>query len=596
MNDAEVDSHTLPSFLSLRVAESPAAIAFWQEADHTGWDPITWQEFELRVARLRDALHAAGLRKGERLALIAPVSLEWELVHHAALAMGAVVVGIDAHDLPARIALLAEQADVAGFVTSDARTLASVLPQRLARVRFVLDLGGGAEIPAGVRGFNWAEFNALAQSATSQPARPTADDLATIIFTSGTTGDPRGIAYSHRQVCLAIDAICDVFSFVDQRSRLLCWLPLSNLLQRMVNLAGMRKGAATYLLGDPRRVLTALPTAAPDIFIGVPRFYEKLYAGICERIATEPRLRRGLIRRAWSIGRRYSKHRLENRPVPVWLRGVHWIVDRTILVRVRRLMGARLRFLVTGSAPTPKHLLEEFHALGWVVLEAYGLSENVLPMAMNRPGDYRFGTVGRPLPGNEIVMGHDGTIKVRGPGVFTGYVGKGRDSSFDDEGFYATGDSGQWDDDGRVILTGRTGDMIKTSTGHRIAPAGVEASLRKVPGVDQAVLIGAGRKCAVALCSLQSTLDRAGRESLKAALNEQLEFINENERPRAIGVIERPLSIELGELTANLKLRRGTIEMTQDGLIRKLYETLDASEQATGAAIVFDGQCEDHTP
>jgi len=181
MNDAEVDSHTLPSFLRLRVAESPAAIAFWQEADHTGWDPITWKEFELRVARLRDALHAAGLRKGERLALIAPVSLEWELVHHAALAMGAVVVGIDAHDLPTRIAILAEQADVAGFVTSDARTLASVLPQRLARVRFVLDLGSGEEIPAGVRGFNWAEFNALANSATSQPARPTADDLATII-------------------------------------------------------------------------------------------------------------------------------------------------------------------------------------------------------------------------------------------------------------------------------------------------------------------------------------------------------------------------------------------------------------------------------
>jgi len=146
MNDAEVDSHTLPSFLRLRVAESPAAIAFWQEADHTGWDPITWKEFELRVARLRDALHAAGLRKGERLALIAPVSLEWELVHHAALAMGAVVVGIDAHDLPTRIAILAEQADVAGFVTSDARTLASVLPQRLARVRFVLDLSSGGKL------------------------------------------------------------------------------------------------------------------------------------------------------------------------------------------------------------------------------------------------------------------------------------------------------------------------------------------------------------------------------------------------------------------------------------------------------------------
>jgi len=596
MNDTDMESRTLPSFLSVRVAQSPTAIAFWWENGHTGWDPITWKEFELRVVRLRDALDAAGLRKGERLALIAPVSLEWELVHHAALALGAVVVGIDAHDLPARIAILAEQADVAGFVTSDARTLASVRPERLARVGFVLDLGSGAEMPAGVRRFDWAGFNALAQSARIPPVRPTADDLATIVFTSGTTGDPRGIAYTHRQVCLAIDAICEVFSFVDEQSRLLCWLPLSNLFQRMVNLAGMRKGAATYLLGDPRRVMAALPTAAPDILIGVPRFYEKLYAGICDRIAAEPRLRRGLIHRAWSIGRLYSKHRLENRPVPLWLRWSHWILDRTILVRVRRILGTRLRYLVTGSAPTPKHLLEEFHALGWVVLEAYGLSENVLPMAMNRPCDYRFGTVGRPLPGNEIAMGHDGTIKVRGPGVFTGYVGEEEGSQFDEAGFYATGDSGRWDADGRIVLTGRTGDMIKTSTGRRIAPAGVEASLRGVPGVDQAVLIGAGRKCAVALCSVQDTLDGTGRESLKAALIEQLGLINEHERPRAIGVIERPLSIERGELTANLKLRRGIIERTHDGLIRKLYEALDASEHATGPAVVFERQCEPQTP
>jgi len=194
------------------------------------------------------------------------------------------------------------------------------------------------------------------------------------------------------------------------------------------------------------------------------------------------------------------------------------------------------------------------------------------------------------------VMGHDGTIKVRGPGVFTGYVGEEEGSQFDEAGFYATGDSGRWDADGRIVLTGRTGDMIKTSTGRRIAPAGVEASLRGVPGVDQAVLIGAGRKCAVALCSVQGTLDGTGRESLKAALTEQLGLINEHERPRAIGVIERPLSIERGELTANLKLRRGIIERTHDGLIRKLYEALDASEHATGPAVVFERQCEPQTP
>jgi long-chain acyl-CoA synthetase len=342
--------------------------------------------------------------------------------------------------------------------------------------------------------------------------------------------------------------------------------------------------------------MTALPTVSPDIFVGVPRFYEKLHQGICDRIAAEPRLRRGVIRLAWSVGRRYSRHRLENRPVPLWLGCVHRIVDRTILVRVRRIMGERLRFMITGSAPTPKRLLEEFHALGWVVLEAYGLSENVLPMAMNRPDDFRFGTVGQPLPGNEIVVGHDGTIRVRGPGVFTGYLGNAEASPCDSEGFYATGDCGRWDRDGHLLLTGRTSDVIKTSTGRRIAPAAVEASLRSVPGVDQAVLIGAGRKCLVALCSLQSTSDEMGRESLRAALTEQLALINEPERPRAIGIVERPLSIELGELTANLKIKRGAIEKAHGELIQELYESLDAPKHSTEATIVFEEQCESRTP
>jgi len=596
MNDTGADSNTLPSFLRLRVAESPTATAFWHESDHAGWVPITWEELEARVARLRDALHAAGLRKGDRLALIAPVSLEWELLHHAALAMGAVVVGIDAHDLPTRIAGLAEQADVAAFAISDARALAGVLPQRLASARFVLDLSGAAEAPADVRRLDWAELDALAQRTATQAPGPAAEDLAIIIFTSGTTGDPKGIAYNHGQVCLAIDAIGDVFSFVDRRSSLLCWLPLSNLFQRMVNLAGMRRGAATYLLSNPRQVMSVLPTVAPAVFVGVPRFYEKLHQGICDRIATEPRLRRALIRGARSIGRRYGEHRLENRRVPLWLGWIHWLVDRTILVRIRRIMGGHLRFMITGSAPTPKHLLEELHALGWVVLEAYGLSENVLPMAMNRPGDFRFGTVGRPLPGNEVVVAQDGTIKVRGPGVFNGYVGEEEGSQLDDERFFVTGDIGRWDSDGRLILTGRSGDLIKTSTGRRIAPAGVEATLRSVPGVDQAVLIGAGRKCVVALCSLPGTPDRTERESLKAALTEQLALINEHERPRAIGVIERPLSIELGELTANLKLKRGSIEDAHQGLIRELYRTLDAHEHSTESTIVFEERRASHTP
>ncbi|MCY7289380.1 MAG: AMP-binding protein, partial [Cryobacterium sp.] len=239
--------------------------------------------------------------------------------------------------------------------------------------------------------------------------------------------------------------------------------------------------------------------------------------------------------------------------------------------------------------PTPKHLLEEFHALGWLVLEGYGLSENVLPMAMNRVDDFRFGTVGRPMRGNEIVVIEGEAIKVRGPGLFGGYLVDEDLTPFDAEGFFLTGDLGKLDDDGFLRVTGRSGDMIKTSTGRRVAPAGAEAQLRRVPGIDQALLVGNGRKCLVALCSCTQTgFDAGARTSLAAALRQQVLRISEHERPLGIALIERPFCIEMGELTTNLKFRRSEIEARHGDLIRMLYARIDDStNSAVGELLVL---------
>jgi long-chain acyl-CoA synthetase len=581
MSDRWATATTVTQLLDLRAAASPQAIAFQQESAAGAWQPVNWQAFSSRVATLRRALSAAGLGRGDRLALIAPVSLEWELLHHAALSIGAVVVGLDAHDQPERIADMAGQAGIAAFATADARVLSKLGADRLAAVRLLVRLGtapggNGAEWPTGPRTLTWTELQALGAASPSEPAGPSADDLATIIFTSGTTGVPRGIAYSHDQLCLAIHAICDAYSFVGPDSRLLCWLPLSNLFQRIVNLAAVRQGAATYLLPDPRRVMKAVARVSPDIFVGVPRFYEKLYDGLRDNIAAQPWPQRKLAEWAWNLGRQVSRCRRDRRKLPQALALAQAVADRLVLRRIRHVMGDRLHCMVSGSAPMSKHLLEEFHALGWLVLEAYGLSENVLPMAMNRIDAYRFGSVGRPLTGNQIVVADDGAIRVRGPGVFGGYLNDRGAPPFDGDGFYLTGDLGRLDADGFLWLTGRSGDLIKTSTGRRVAPAGVEAVLRQVPGVDQAVLIGNGRKALVALCTCATGLDAAATARLELALHEQLAQVNEHERPLAIALIARPFSIELGELTPNLKLRRAAIEERHVTLIAGLYEEIGA--------------------
>ncbi|MDE2454976.1 MAG: AMP-binding protein, partial [Burkholderiales bacterium] len=511
MSDSSRPGGTVSARLARRVAETPEANAFLVESEGGRWQGLSWAEFGRRVARLRAALAAAGLKKGDRIALIAPVSLEWELLHHAALGLGAVVVGLDAHDLPARVAEMVELAGISAFATADPRVLEALRPQRLAAATFVLMLGHPASAgPPGVRCLDWNGLDALAENAANDAPPPVATDLATLIFTSGTTGAPKAIAYSHGQLVLAIDAICDAFAFVGAQARMLCWLPLSNLFQRVVNLAALRQGASTYLLADPRRVMEVVATVAPDIFVGVPRFYEKLYDGIRANIAAQPPGRARLANWAWDVGRRASRRRLEGRPLPPGLRLAQGLAERLVLRKIRAILGNRLRCMVTGSAPMPRLLLEEFHALGWIVLEAYGLSEDVMPMAMNRLDDFRFGTVGRPMPGNEVVIAADGTVKVRGPGLFAGYWADPGPPPFDAEGYYATGDLGRFDDEGYLSLTGRSGEMIKTSTGRRIAPAGIEAQLRGVPGLDQVLLVGNGRKALIALCTLAAPFPDAG--------------------------------------------------------------------------------------
>lgn len=591
MSGASSAPATVWQLLASRAAATPEAVAYQQEVGVGRWQPMSWQTFEAHVIQLRRGLYAAGLRKGDRMALIAPVSIEWELLHHAALSLGVVVVGLDAHDLPQRIASMARQAGVVAYATCEPKALATLEAADWSQVRLLLTLGDSTEEkawPAGPRRMSRAELEDMASSVDVVPQWPAGGDEATIIYTSGTTGAPKGIVYRHEQICLAVAAIADAFHFVGHDSRLLCWLPLSNLFQRMVNLAGVRQGVGTYLLGDPRRVMEVVAAVSPDIFVGVPRFYEKLYQGMRDSIAARPALQRHLIEWAWGIGRRVSQCRLLGRPIPAGLALMHRLAELGVLSRIRRVMGRRLRCMVTGSAATPRYLLEEFHALGWLLLEAYGMSENVLPMAMNRMDGFRFGSVGRPLPGNEVEIGPDGVLKVRGPGLFSGYLHDEHALVLDEQGFYATWDLGEWDRDGFLYLTGRAGDLIKTSVGRRIAPAAVESGLRRVPGVEDALLIGNGRKYVVALCSCPGWVPgEASIAAFKQAVREHLADINAQDRPRGVALLPQKFSIESGELTPNLKLRRSFVCSQYALLIDQLYQVIDSASGTDAADMVI---------
>jgi long-chain acyl-CoA synthetase len=333
----------------------------------------------------------------------------------------------------------------------------------------------------------------------------------------------------------------------------------------------------------------------------VPRFYEKLHSGICERIAASPRPVSALANRALAIGARRAEAARERQKPSALKRSAARVADRVVLRRLRRTLGSNLRYLVSGSAPMPTWLLEWFDGIGLPVLEAYGVSETIMPVAMNRPGQSRLGTVGKPLPGQEVRLAEDNEILVRGPGVFRGYlteIGK-RTEGPDSSGFWATGDYGEFDADGYLRVVGRKSEVFKLSTGRWIAPTGIEANLRQLPYVEHAMVLGAGHGFIVAILALDSARLSVGPKQgsraanlRKAAAGDPVEIVRRDvfavtaalssfQRPAGILLTTERFTIEGGELTSNLKLRRRFVEKKYAKEIERLFATLDSRTEGS---------------
>jgi long-chain acyl-CoA synthetase len=572
---------TVPAWLLERVARSPATIAFRRRiADR--WVGETWESVLARVKNLSAHLTRLGVVPGDRVVIMMPTCIQWELCHLAALAAGCTVVGVDAHDAPDNIRHIVH----------------TVAPQALcvAQEKQRQILAEHMSVPPRVSIVNgpvtedgcYRLDDLLTQPATVVDSWPLAQaqDLATIIFTSGSTGRPKGIAYSHAQLCLAGDAILERFSSIAAGARFACWLPLSNLFQRIINLCGMIRGGESYFVESPTEIIKHLPEIRPTLFIGVPRFFEKLHAGIEDKLARRPAWVRSGVQWARRVGAKYRQHERDGRRPGPLLQVAHRLADGLFLRRIRMLMGPNLEFMVSGSAPLPIWLMENFHAIGWLVLEAYGTSENVVPIAINCPEAYRFGSVGLPLPQNEIRFGQDGELLVRGLGVFGGYLAESTDDSpLDADGFLHTGDYARRDVDGFLWLAGRKSEVFKTSTGRRVAPVPIEAKLKQLPYVEYAVVFGRDHPVPVALlCVNPNQLPDRPREGVPLT-NDTLDTIADDlsnvcaglpahDRPAGILVTRESLTISGGELTSNLKLRRTPIETKYRGHLDALYAEL----------------------
>lgn len=579
----------LTDYFEDRAAISADSPAYFSRLDDK-WQAINWGAFVKRARKIASSLEIA---PGDVVGILAPTSLEWELAQVAILMRGGAVVGLDAHDLPERLAQIVETSNLKGLIIGELKVLNRLPEVAIESLGWMINLSDepkptawAPQWPSQIHNFSAMELKG--NDTFQSRARP--DSLATIIFTSGSTGRPKGISYTHSQVCVAIEDILDTFPEITAGDRLVCWLPLSNLFQRMINFCAAGRGAQTYFVSDPRQIIERLPEIKPHLFISVPRFFEKLHEGMEAKIREGSPTAQRIA--AWALRQGDLRATAERagRSVGFFSRIQIALADRLVLSRLRAAMGGEIRFMVSGSAPLSSWLIERFHAMGMLILEAYGLSENVTPVAINRVEDYRFGSVGRPLSSNSVAIAEDGEVIVKGPGVFSGYLGANKSAAaIDEQGYLHTGDLGVLDDAGHVHLVGRKSEIFKTSTGRKVAPVPIESKLKRLTGIDYAVLIGAGRKFTVAILAPSLEIENeltdeskfaAFIENQRAQFSDLLADEQDYARPMGILVTNNSFSIESGELTSNLKLRRGVIEAKYLDAIEALYEKLSTGEQS----------------
>jgi long-chain acyl-CoA synthetase len=582
------------------IAAGRTGPAYLVETDD-GWSEVSWSEADERVRAYANGLLARGVTKGDSFALLARNSLEWGLLDFALAQIGAVGIPVYASSSPRDVGYLLEHSEAVGIVCEDATQLAKVeeVSRELPSLEHVLtfhDLDGLA-----AHGRDFAETSPTAlDDATAAIGE---EDLFTIIYTSGTTGPPKGCMLSNRNYH-AMATVVDLMerTYYQEDDVMLLYLPLAHNYGRLMLLLGAHVGFTIAFLPDPLRVAEALPQVRPTLLPSVPRVYEKVHSAVVAKFDAATGAKRRLIDWSLPIGREVSRLESAGRPVPAGLRAKHRIADKLVFGKVREPLGGRLRMPGSGGAPLSPEIIEFFDAVGVRIVEGYGLTECTTACSANRPDEYRFGSVGKPLPGFEVRIAPDGEIELRSDTVFKGYFKDPEATAavLGDDGWLKTGDIGHLDEDGFLFITDRKKDIIVTAGGKNVAPQNIENDLKTSKYVSQALVVGDARPYVSALITLDPV--EIGHWAAEQGIEGDASALAADERVRALiqGVVDdtnrdrsrfgqvkrftilaRDFTMEAGEITPTLKLRRRAVQEHFSDQIEALYLEPHVAAEAT---------------
>lgn len=560
------------------------------------WKKVSWRDYNAEVRQAARALVALGFQPGENVCILGFNRPEWVIMDLAGMLAGGAAAGIYTTNSPSEVRYIVDHAESRIILLEDEGQWAKIQAERdnLPRLKHVIMMRG-AKTPDDPLVMSWEAFMAKASETPdsevdSRLAALQPDSLATLIYTSGTTGPPKGVMLSHRNLVWTASAGRDLAQGNTDDS-VLSYLPLSHIAEQMFTIhVAIMAGYLVYFAESPLKVPDNLKEVQPTIVFGVPRVWERFYNGVKANIEASTGAKAAIAGWARGVGTRVTNLHNQGKEPTGLLKLQHDLAHKLVFSKVREATGlTRNRVCVSGAAPINPTILEFFGSLGIRILEVYGQSEDCGPTTFNQPNRARFGSVGPILPGVEVKIADDGEILVRGPNVFLGYYKDPKATAETlNDGWLYSGDLGQFDDDGFLYITGRKKEIIITSGGKNIAPKNIEAALTDIPLVGAAMVIGDQRRFLSALLTLEPEAKKRfaaehnippddvhthpkTREVIQKAVDEVNTHFAKVEHVRKFTILPGEFTIDGGELTPTLKLKRRIVSQKYANEIEAMY-------------------------
>jgi long-chain acyl-CoA synthetase len=588
------------------------AVLFWDRVTESGdneafryprgeaWESVTWKQTGDRVRSLAAGLLSLGLESEQRVGIASSTRYEWILADLAIMCAGGATTTVYPSTNSSDTGYILGDSECRVVFAEDDEQLAKLKENRaeLPRLEKIVTFGGEAD-------GDWViTMDALADlgdkflaehpeiiETTAKAIAP--DQLATLIYTSGTTGRPKGVRLLHRAWVYEGAAI-KAQKILDDKDLQFLWLPLAHSFGKVLESAQLACGFATAIDGRVDKIVDNLGIVKPTFMGAAPRIFEKAHARIVMMQEAEGGAKEKIFKQAFEVGLKVDELKLQGKSVPLLLKIQHALFDRLVFSKVRERFGGRVRFFISGSAALNPDIAKWFHAAGILILEGYGMTENAAGATVNHPDDYKMGTVGPALPGAEVKIGEGDEVLLRGPHIMAGYHNLPEETAktLTEDGWLRTGDKGSLDSDGFLTITGRIKDLFKTSGGKYIAPSAIESKFKAIcPYASQFVVFGNDRNFVVALITLDPDAMTAWaeengmssssyadvvasdkvREMIQGYVDELNGKLNRWETIKKWEILDHDLSIETGELTPSMKVKRNVVEDNNKDRIAAFY-------------------------